>query len=112
MGAGVGLVLGLVVGHNEFGWAGAIIGAVVGIVGGYLLGATPCAVAGFWLRYDLRRSDTADLKARLGRQYAPLYQLGESLLAGGVARLGIAGQHKSDEDRLAAQRLRRLANHQ
>jgi hypothetical protein len=70
LGAGVGLVLGLVVGHNGFGWAGAIIGAVVGIVGGYWLGAIPCAVAHVWLRYHLRRSHTADLKARLHRQYA------------------------------------------
>lgn len=70
LGVGVGLVLGLVIGHQEFGLTGAVIGAVTGVVCGYLLGALPYAIAGIWIRHDLKHCDTAELKARLDRQYA------------------------------------------
>jgi hypothetical protein len=70
LGAGVGLVMGLDIGHQEFGVTGTIVSGFAGVVCGYLLGALPYAVAGIWIRQDLKHCDTTELKARLDRQYA------------------------------------------
>lgn len=68
----LGTLAGAVIGGSyglSFGWPTAIVGALIGLMVGMLVGNLPWAASYAWMRYDLKRSSVATLKARLQREY-------------------------------------------
>lgn len=65
IGAALGLSLGAMIGHAEFGWVGGALGALVGAPLGWLLGRVPYFVARRALHVVLTRDTVDQLRARL-----------------------------------------------
>jgi hypothetical protein len=63
-----GLILGIKTGYGNFGWSGAIIGAVLGASTGLILAKIPFRLGLWYLRLELKRSDTNTLIERLKRE--------------------------------------------
>ncbi len=60
---------GLTVGYKSFGIAGGIAGALLGLALGAILGRLPLVLATRWIRRDLKRSTTSNLRERIKSEY-------------------------------------------
>ena len=64
-----GLICGIFIGKNYFGWFGIVSGGFLGVFFGLIFGKIPFWITSFYLQRELQKSDTETLKQRLEKDY-------------------------------------------
>lgn len=73
--AGIGLIIGAIVGNSWYGSLGLFIGAVVGVCSGFFVGRLPMVLAQYWANREFRGKTIPELYQYLYGPVWPAYHM-------------------------------------